>query len=661
MEKSNKNKKNDKEIKIMNNSKCLIKYINNGYINIGGPIQKCRNINKEIKTNEIRKLFLSIEQKENCSLNLINIVNEHENEIIINKIENSVLVEKLSREKIYNASLKEKIKQIELRNLTLMEQLNDKNALVQIIKVRNLLQCIISNIIKKNHNYFEMKNEDFRILYESYNYLKFELKDNDDTSKKLDSIYKRMAILIKDKSKANDIEAFLERFKEKNLKNNYNFNRKNDIIDNYNSIINNTAPKIHDNKRIELFNNILPNETNKEIDDYIISTIKQYNKYLENQSLISDKLKKKDDNNTNNNNLNDNLIRQILENSQVNNELQILNVKKEGKDEFLKKINCQTISEFKFLFLLMNKLINRIDKILDENEFLNETLFYEVSEELNPIKNTLIKDKNDENSFEFVEQNNKDKKPNYSNSFYQNYSKIINKFLGEKDLKKFQEETINEIKNFLGEDKIQSDINFFSKKLRNEITFYENFKELFSFFPFIKENIINLIEQELPINEINNLEIQISQEREENKFINIFFAKYLLIIQLRKIIGNSANILSVYEDIFQKLYQLKIKEIILKEYKNKIKNEIDINELFIQERNNIIEEFKNNINTKRNEVEIEKKKKSNNEYDSTITKMKDISFEDIEDIFKDYLDFDKSIYANTKFDVLLFLYQNHYI
>ena len=296
MEKSNKNKKNIKEIKIMNNPKYLIKYINNGYINIGGPIQKCRNINKEIKTNEIRKLFLSIEQKENCSLNLINIVNEHENEIIINKIENSVLVEKLSREKIYNASLKEKIKQIELRNLTLMEQLNDKNALVQIIKVRNLLQCIISNIIKKNHNYFEMKNEDFRILYESYNYLKFELKDNDDTSKKLDSIYKRMAILIKDKSKANDIEAFLERFKEKNLKNNYNFNRKNDIIDNYNSIINNTAPKIHDNKRIELFNNILPNETNKEIDDYIISTIKQYNKYLENQSLISDKLKKKDDN-----------------------------------------------------------------------------------------------------------------------------------------------------------------------------------------------------------------------------------------------------------------------------------------------------------------------------------------------------------------------------
>jgi len=290
----------------------------------------------------------------------------------------------------------------------------------------------------------------------------------------------------------------------------------------------------------------------------------------------------------------------------------------------------------------MNKLINRIGKILDENEFLNETLFYELFEELN----------------------------NYINSFYQNYSKIINKFLGEKDLKKFQEETINEIKNFLGEDKIQSDINFFSKKLRNEITFYENFKELFSFFPFIKENLINLIEQELPINEINNLEIQISQEREENKFINIFIAKYLLIIQLRKIIRNSANILSVYEDIFQKLYQLKINEIILKEYKNKIKNEIDINELFIQERNNIIEEFKNNINTKRNEIEIEKKKKSNkiisseneiNEYDSTITKMKDISFEDIEDIFKDYLDFDKSIYANTKFDVLLFLYQNHYI
>jgi len=706
----------------MNNPKCLIKYINNGYINIGVPIQKCRNINKEIKTNEIRNLFLNIEQKNNCSLNLINIVNEHENEIIINKIKNSALVKKLSREKIYNASLKEKIKQMELRNLTLMEQLNDKNALVQILKARSLLQRIISNIFKKNYNYFEMKNEDFRILYESYNYLKFELKDNDVTSKKLDSIYKRMAILFKDKIKTNDIEAFLERFKEENSKNNYNFNRKNDIIDNYNNIINNTVPKIYDNKRIELFNNIFPNETNKKIDDNKISTAKQYNKNLENQSLISYKLKKDDNtvltnnniekNNihendekinlykllklkenfyldkleyTNNINLNDNLIRQILENSQVNNELEILNVKKEGKDELLKKINCQTISEFKFLFLLINKLINRIDKILDENEFLNETLFYEVSEELNPINNKLIKDKNDENSFEFTEQNNKDKKPNnylliksfkyedyinHSNSLYQNYIKIINKFLREKDLKKLKEETRNEIKNFLGEDKIKSDINFFSKKLRNEISFYENFKELFSFFPFIKENIINLIEQELPINEINNLEIQISQEKEENKFINIFIAKYLLIIQLRKIIGNSANILSVYEDIFQKLYQFKLKEIILKEYKNKIKNEIDINELFIQERNNVIEEYKNNINTKRNEVEIEKKKKSNkiisteneiNEYDSTIAKMKDILFEGIEDIFKDYLDFDKSIFANLKFDVLLFLYQNHYI
>jgi len=293
LEKSNKNKKYDKEIKIMNNPKCLIKYINNGYINIGGPIQKCRNINKEIKTNEIKKLFLNIEQKENCSLNLINIINEHENEIIINKIENSALVKKLSREKIYNTSLKEKIQQMELRYLTLKEQLNEKNALIQIIKVRNLLQRIISNIIKKNHNYFEMKNEDFRILYESYNYLKFELKDNDDTRKKLDSIYKRMGILIKDKIKTNDIEAFLERFKEESSKNNYNFNRKNDIIDNYNNIINNTVPKIYDNKKKELFNNIFPNETNKKIDDNKISTIKQYNKYLENQSLISDKLKKK--------------------------------------------------------------------------------------------------------------------------------------------------------------------------------------------------------------------------------------------------------------------------------------------------------------------------------------------------------------------------------
>lgn len=41
--------------------------------------------------------------------------------------------------------------------------------------------------------------------------------------------------------------------------------------------------------------------------------------------------------------------------------------------------------------------------------------------------------------------------------------------------------------------------------------------------------------------------------------------------------------------------------------------------------------------------------------------MKSISVKDIEEKFKDYLDFDSNSYANSKFDVILYLYQNNYI
>jgi len=55
----------------------------------------------------------------------------------------------------------------------------------------------------------------------------------------------------------------------------------------------------------------------------------------------------------------------------------------------------------------MNKLINRIGKILDENEFLNETLFYELFEELN-------------NNYLLIKSYKYEDYINYINSFYQN-------------------------------------------------------------------------------------------------------------------------------------------------------------------------------------------------------------------------------------------------
>ena len=57
-------------------------------------------------------------------------------------------------------------------------------------------------------------------------------------------------------------------------------------------------------------------------------------------------------------------------------------------------------------------------------------------------------------------------------------------------------------------------------------------------------------------------------------------------------------------------------------------------------------------------LRIEKEIEENN---LTIEKMKEINIKYIEKTFDNYLDFNVTSFANAKFDVTLFLYQNEYI
>ena len=103
-------------------------------------------------------------------------------------------------------------------------------------------------------------------------------------------------------------------------------------------------------------------------------------------------------------------------------------------------------------------------------------------------------------------------------------------------------------------------------------------------------------------------------------------------------------------------------------YKEKLNKEYNIKEMFEQERLHILKSYDNYKSLKIEELQKEKKKetielinKEIKQYSSAIDKMKNIEIKDIEDHFKDFLDFDSNSYANTKFDILLYLYQNNYI
>ena len=99
--------------------------------------------------------------------------------------------------------MQSKNNQLILSSEKILKELNEKNGFVNLISMRNIFQNLIINIIKKNYFKFEVIQEDFRILYESYKYFNYEYikeKDNHGKSaieKKLIELVSKFIKLIK--------------------------------------------------------------------------------------------------------------------------------------------------------------------------------------------------------------------------------------------------------------------------------------------------------------------------------------------------------------------------------------------------------------------------------------------------------------------------------
>ena len=239
--------------------------------------------------------------------------------------------------------------------------------------------------------------------------------------------------------------------------------------------------------------------------------------------------------------------------------------------------------------------------------------------------------------------------------------------LGDKKEKEIIKEIEKLLKNNIGKNKsdLEKEKFIFIKLLNEAIIFHENYKNLFLLFPMIKNDINDLIDKEdMTIVELENITKIETQNEGERNLINIFIKNYALIMSLRKIMEDLNNATLNYDNIFKKIYELKYKEILFDLYKKKLDKEKNVEELFVQERNDLIKVFESQNIMNKEKLSKKKNPKLENEiakYASTIEKMKEIKIQYIEESFKDYFNFNITSFANTKFDVALYLYQNKYI
>ena len=733
----------ESKFSVFNGSKWFIKLINEGLLNLKNEGKNCYNKNKNIH-DEFNKFRVILETKEKN--NLKDLTYEYKLDLLsyFAVINNSCLKVKFSlseenlQEKI--ANLKEENNRLKLTNHILLKEISEKTKISQFLKTRNILQHLLTKMISKNYNYFENIVADFRILYESYKYLNYEKKNTEEVKKKLESIFERCENLIKDKVKRNEKNLFYSKFlkekkdwklniTEKKIKSHFNASDNGKTI--FNSIVNEIIPKIHEDKKWEMFNRVFDNDIKKEIDKIIFETIHKYNKHIINQGMIPLKIIQKNRNlittikDIENNklpkdyeksglrkdlNLKENdyldkfgyindktfnkyLIKEIFENSQIDENYQYPILKKKKTEEFLKEVNCKNDFEFYFIYILANKLINRIGKIIHQRDIYFQYLFYELNDNFNINDFNLIKDKeNEQIKFIKKEKNKinslksldlKDINVSQFQQFIENFFKTnivkLMDLLGEKKLYEIKGKIEEKFSNIKENDNINND-NLYENKIEKYILFINENKSLFELFPKLKENIINIIpDDNIPF--LFNYEdnIKYTKIKEEDNFINMFSSIYASIIYFIKktnyIINTNKKRSELYRELLEKNLMLELSQNILDLFKNNILNKNDIVDYFEEEKENTVKVFNAIINNKENyiskaleilsETELtEYKMKEGMEIkkiEDMLSGMKNINLKEIGDRFEKYSDFNINSYASTKFDVILFLYQNKYI
>ena len=731
------NNNSEQKFQIFNKIKWISKLKDAGLLNIGNYEGNCLKISAEEKNKEFNKIISTIEEKKKNSFE--NIIMKKENEInnIKYKIENSILYIKLYGTNIEVTNLKDKIVQMEFSLKNIIKELNSKNKIVQLLKIRNVFLHLISNIIRKNCNSFERLKEDFRLLYESYKFLKYQLKYKEKENlvkSKLESIFEKIEKLIKNIIKNHYFSFFKNKFKIEMENNNYKlddciinayFDRNSNIKNNFDEAIESQIPKIPYHQKIQIFNNVFENDLKLIVDKAVFSTLKNYNKFLLNHNGFDQKTKSKIENHSNLiENIENNKIPEDYEKSSLKNNVNLigkfyldefgytndkslnidtlkeiaicnipeennyeyLKIKSKKKEKFLADVKCKTVSDFNFLFKLINNIINKIGKIVHQNDELYNIYFTEIEDNLN-ISNYQLKKDIDNNltllcnenlyknaSSLSIKEYDYDAFMKFSLNFFERFKGKIKQLLGEKKEKEIIKEADELIKEMVGKSKydFENDLLYCSNKINETIKFHEENKDLLQLFPLIKRDIEILIDS----NNLNELDSNVIgftiEEENKNAIVNVFIKNYFIIACLQKIVEKISNSLSNYENFLQTICDIKYKNVIFELYNNIKEDKIE--NIFFEERDNLIKLYENHIKKEKEKLEklkLEKQKIGNKkilriekeieENNLTIEKMKEINIKYIEKTFDNYLDFNVTSFANAKFDVILFLYQNEYI
>ena len=562
-----KNKKFQEDFIELDNLNWFKKLKNKGCLNLGIFQKYCSNENNRenlgletLKKKIEEKLDLKIFMDIKTSLFKSNIFEIKYSELLTNFCEYKINTSKKELD------LKKMIQKRKLVNEALFKELIIKNDLVYILKLRNILQSLIFNFIKKEYISLKPIKEDFRILYESYKFLKYlsNNKNNEDKIllEKLETIALKLEELIKETIKKVCLQKFMNNFKNLNKTFNYNIDEKiiekgfistNNIKNNFTNIVNEITPKIPFHEKLKLFNLVFENKTKNDIDKAKFSTICEYNKYLEDKNLIDyesikgitiivnnlekNKVPEDLDNNDfikyvniteniycdkngyiNDNSFNKESINEILKNANET-KYQSLRIKEEKKKEILSKLNLNNEIDFNFILTLIINLINRISKIIHQSDSSFIFLFNDIEKEkLDINRYQLTKDNKSENKFKFIDEN--DNSEAYKNVFkikkYKNeiflkfaddFTKInikeIKKIMNKKQINQIIKDSEMEYKNINEKDTIKNGFNTLDEILKEGINFYTQYRELFEYFPQIIEDINIIISDEFTPDVIN--------------------------------------------------------------------------------------------------------------------------------------------------------------
>ena len=481
----------------------LLNLKDNGLFNFENEKRTCKNKldREDLIKKEKAYIIKQIEEKEgkfDASL------------FKIYSILNSVQIKNCLYEfKIFETRVDNRVQIIEMKNkhinselilTTLFKEIEEKSEIINLLRTRNKIQHLIIEIIKRNYSCFAKIEGDFRILYESYNYMNYDLNVNKiNIQKKLEELFTNFENLIKTTIQKKTINKLLKRLQEKNLEESLNINLDKEKIKEFKNtknvklVFENTMNQTTPNHQLMLFNATYENEEKKMIDDENFSVLKQYNDFLSNQNLFQTKEKRKFKN------VNSSLIKELVKNTQKDEGYQYLIIEKEYEDEFIKSLDIENDLEFYFAYLLMNNIIKRIGSIVHQNDNDFNIIFNNASTNLeNIMEYKLVKDNEEKDSFKYIDSNHKEiieiilKNNNklndlreFANNFISKSVEELKKLLTNEKINEMTKKCQNNLNDFISVDEVQKQIDNILKLLKNNISFLNNLFPLFLLFPLI--------------------------------------------------------------------------------------------------------------------------------------------------------------------------------